>query len=534
MRNPYRTWFIAVVLWVTTLPEVIHADTPAPSPNAYQLAAKIDQLIAARCESEGVQPAAIADDAEFLRRVYLDLAGRIPVTKDVREFLEDQSPDKRQRLVEHLLESGLYVNHFTNVWRSLLLPQTNNPEVQILVPGFEAWLRQRIGKNQRFNELVQEILTASTTAPRPNRRMGNAREPTPAAFYQANELKPENLAAATSRLFLGIKLECAQCHNHPHASWTRQQFWEFAAFFAGVQPVGQAEPLPSAQDIPEGRAIRIPGTPPRIALARFLDDTEPNWKPGMSARSALVDWLTATDNPYFARAAVNRLWAHLFGTGLIDPVDDLSRENPPSHPELLDELARQFVASGYDAKFILRAIAFSQTYQRSSAASHPSQDDPRLFAHMAVKGLTPEQLFDSLAQAIGYYDEAAPMTRFEGLGANTPRAMFVAKFTSQDKRTEHQTSILQALALMNGKLTSEATSIERSKTLAAVLDSPFLDTPQRIETLYMASLSRKPRPEEAARVLKYVTSGGPKRDPGAALSDVFWALLNSAEFMLNH
>src|SRR5262249_39068802 len=160
------------------------------------------------------------------------------------------------------------------------------------------------GKNQRYDELVREVLTAATTAPRPNRRMRNPTEPTPAAFYQANESKPENLAAATSRLFLGIKLECAQCHDHPHANWTRKQFWEFAAFFAGVQPLGQGETLPSGKEIPEGRALRIPGTE-RVALARFLDDTEPNWKPGMSARSALAEWTTATENPYFARAAAN-------------------------------------------------------------------------------------------------------------------------------------------------------------------------------------------------------------------------------------
>jgi hypothetical protein len=506
----------------------------APAQEPQKLAAKIDELISAGLAGEGVQPAALADDAEFLRRVYLDLAGRIPVTKDVRDFLDDKTPDKRSRLIERLLESGLYVHHFSNVFRALLLPQNNNPEGQLLIPGFEAWLRLRIGKNQPYDELVREILTGPTMAAMQNRnRMRVPQEPTPAAFYQANERKPENLAAATSRLFLGIKLECAQCHDHKTAHWTRKQFWEFAAFFAGVPPLGQIDAPPAGKDMPEGRSLRIPGTE-RIALAHFLDGTEPQWGPDVQARPALAKWTTSPANHYFARATVNRLWAHFFGRGIVEPVDEESEQNPPSHPELLDELARQFVGHGYDLKFLIRAITHSQTYQRTSLATHPSQQEPRLFARMALKGLSPEQFFDSLAQATGYYDESAPSPRLDSPGANTPRAQFLAKFANQEKRTEFQTSILQALALMNGKFVDDATSIERSRTLAAVIDSPFLSNTQRLETLYLAALSRRPRSEELDGMLKYVSSGGPKGNEQAALGDVFWALLNSAEFMLNH
>jgi hypothetical protein len=528
--------FLSVTARLGAEPGAVRSqDLPAPAssaPDPQLLSAKIDQLIGVQLSAKGVKPAGLADDAEFVRRVYLDLVGRIPRAFEVRDFLDDDTRDKRQRLMESLLDSPSYVNHFTNVWRHVLLPASNNQEVQFLLPGFEAWLRQRIRENAPYDQIVREVLTTSVG---PNLRSGAQRfdsaGATPVAFYQANDLKAENLAASTSRLFLGIRLECAQCHDHPHANigantiWERNQFWEYAAFFYDIQPEG----FGAARDLP---SIKIPGTE-RVVQARFLDGNEPRWLPGLQARSTLATWMTAKGNPYFARAAANRLWAHFFGIGLVEPVDDLSEQNPPSHPELLQELADQLVGSGYDQKFLIRAITCSQAYQRTSATAPGSQTDPRAFARMAVRGLTPEQLFDSLAQATGYRDKTSgEMSPFPG--ANSPRGLFLARFANQDKRTEFQTSILQALALMNGKFIDDATSIEQSETLAAVVDAPFLDAPQRIETLYLAVLSRKPRADEAARFEKYVSAGGPKHDSKAALGDVFWALLNSAEFMLNH
>jgi len=454
---------------------------------------------------------------------------------DVRDFLEDPNPNKRQELVERLLESPNYVNNFTNVWRALLLPQVNNQQVQFLIPSLEAWLHPRIKENVAYDKMVREILTAPVSAntQQMRRRASNKRpDPTPTAFYQANELKPENLAASTSRLFLGVKLECAQCHNHPRANWTRKQFWEYAAFFSGIQPQGQGNMM-AASEMSERRALKIPGTETEVQ-ARFLDGSEPNWESGTRTRAALASWVTAVDNPFFSRSAANRLWAHFFGIGLIEPVDEESEENPPSHPELLNELARQLIAHEFDLKYLIRAITSSQTYQRSSTVTDPSQNEPRLFSRMAVKGLTPEQLFDSLALATGYGEEGVPNPRVDTLGLNSPRAAFLAKFSSQEKRTEVQTSILQALALMNGQFVGDATSLERSRTLAAVADSPFFETPGRIEALFLATLSRKPSAEELAPLVKYVSEGGSKNDQKAALADVFWVLLNSAEFMLNH
>jgi hypothetical protein len=500
------------------------------------VAARIDQLIAAHWAERGVKPAPLADDAEFMRRAYLDLTGRIPRVSAVRAFLEGQSPDRRRRLVERLLESPGYVEHFSNVWRTVLLSeavQRNQGEAA----SIQAWLKVQIRTNAPYDQMVREILTAPTPfgtagpgAPAPVRGNGLA----PTAFYQANEFKAENLASATSRIFLGVRLECAQCHDHPFASWKKTNFWEYAAFFAGVTPRrGVTGFAPGQEPLVKPRSIRMPGTD-KFVEARFLSGQPPRWKPAIDSRVTLAQWVTAADNPYFARTAVNRIWAHFFGTGLNDPVDEEPNEaNPVSHPDLLAELTREFIAHKYDVPFLIRAITASRTYQLTSTVTDPTQNEPRTFAHMAVKGLTAEQLFASLAEATGYR-EGTVNPQAGGFRPVSTRAEFLAKFASQDRPTEARTSILQALSLMNGRFIADSTSVERSTTLAAVADAPFLDTAGRIEVLYLATLTRPPRPEEAGRLIAYVNSGGPRRDERAALADVFWALLNSPEFILNH
>jgi hypothetical protein len=530
------------------LPTILHADPPPTNGKQIldppALAARIDHFIESQWTEKGVTPAPLADDAEFLRRVYLDLTGRIPRVSEARDFLADKSADRRTRLVETLLENPRYVLHLGNTWRALLLPANNNPQFQFLQPSFKAWLDKQVQDNAPYDAMVRELLTVPMNNPvmgRPQVFVQSVQTTlSPVAFYQANELKAENLASSTSRLFLGVRLECAQCHDHPFAKWTRKQFWEMAAFFSAMQPPqprgldAGRQPQPVRQ--PNRREIRIPGTD-KVVEARFLDGKVPSWQDNIDSRVMLAEWLTSAENPYFAQTGANRVWGHFFGIGIVDPVDDEPAEdNPSSHPELLAELSRQFVAHQFDLKYLIRAITASKTYQRASAQSHESQKDPRTFARMAVKGMTPEQLFDSLAQATGY-QEFAPQgnPRLVAFGGpNNPRAEFINRFASQEKKTETQTSILQALALMNGKFVADATSLERSQTLAAVADAPFLTHAQRIETLYLATLTRLPRAEEAARLAAYVQAGGPRNDPRAALADVFWALLNSSEFILNH
>jgi hypothetical protein len=310
-----------------------------------------------------------------------------------------------------------------------------------------------------------------------------------------------------------------------------------AAFYSGVlpnQPVrlvdGRVPPRPQNP----GREIKIPGKE-KIVQAKFPTGEPPLWEDGMDSRAVLAQWVTSRNNPYFARTVANRLWAHCFGIGLLDPCDDEpTEENPIRHPELLADLTQQLIAHDFDLKYLLRSIMLSQAYQRTSMQTHPSQKETHTFARMPVRGLTPEQLFDSLATATGFQAVDQPNVRFVGLNDQSARGQFLNRFATQDRRTETQTSILQALALMNGRFVSDATSLRTSTTLAAVADVPFMTTEQKIDTLYLAALSRSPRADERDRLLAYVERGGASNDPGAALSDVFWALLNTSEFLFNH
>jgi Protein of unknown function (DUF1549)/Protein of unknown function (DUF1553) len=501
--------------------------------DARALAEKIDRLLAAKWSRSNVHPAPPADDAEFLRRVYLDLVGKIPMAAEACSFLDDPSPDKRARLVESLLESPAYLSHATETYRSLLLPEADTDgQVRNLTPTFEAWLRKKVAEEAGYQQIVREVLTVRLGGR--GSRTGNAydprAEPSPLAFYVAKDAKPENLAAGTARTFLGLRLECAQCHNHRFDHWKREEFWGLAAFFAGVSKQGKDDAFGPIREVANRRELLIPDTS-RIVKAAFLDAKKPQWGRRSSGRELLADWVTASDNPYFARAAVNRIWARFFGTGIVDPVDDFRDDNPPSHPELLDELAHQFQSHGYDLKFMIRAITATKAYGLTSAVGRSELAPPGLFASMAVRTLSPGQLFESLTQATGFQQGSGGPYGYEGVS----KQRFVELFTNRDEKpTEGETTILQALALMNGPFISNVTNLETSDTLAAVADAPYLETPGRIETLYLAALTRRPRSDELEKLVPYVERGGPSGDRSKALADIFWALLNSPEFRFNH
>lgn len=513
-----------------------------------QLAARIDAALAAEWQAEQIAPAPPADDAEFLRRASLDIIGKIPAASEVRAFLGDRSSDKRRRLVEQLLARGGYANHFANMWRELLLPGANtSAETRALAPPLEAWLRLRFAEKTPYDRLVLELLTPAAMAPmQPGMAQPTNAAPSPLAFFQANEYKPENLAANASRIFLGTQVQCAQCHDHPFARWKQQQFWALAAFFGGSNVVAQAQP-PVDNNADESAAqqaatisnadgkltIKIPDTE-LVAEARFLDGTAPIFRPGEDPRLPLARWMTSRDNPYFARAAVNRLWEHFLGRGFVDPVDDLDEANPASHPELFDEIARQFAYHDYDIKYLIRAITSTRAYQLSSQ-SVGGADEARLFARMPLRRMSPEQLYDSLVQATGFRDATSQAQANVLVVDDTAQARLKSLFADQtSRRSDSQTSILQALSLMNGSLVSDATSLERSELLSAVTEMPFLDSAGRIETLFLAALGRFPSEDERQLMQNYLAERGKAIGEKRALADVFWALLNSAEFILNH
>ncbi len=520
----FRSWSALCGVLLVCMPAAAARDDRYRG--ADEMAARVDRLLADDWKKANVTPARPADDAEWLRRVYLDLAGRIPSVTEARSFLADRRSDKKARLVELLLEGPRYPTRFAGVWRSLLLPEIDaNLQLRIQGPAFERWLRNWLASGRGYDWMVRELLTAPSQPGQGRFATGNDL----GVFYVAKENKPEEIAATASQLFLGINIGCAQCHNHPFAAWKKEQFWSFAAFFSSL-PGRARDRRGPARLRPDLAELAIPGTD-KVVQAKFLDGKKPTIEPGTPARQVLADWMTAGDNPYFARAAVNRLWAHFFGTGLVEPLDEMvGSESVSSHPAVLDELARAFAKQKYDLRWLIRTLTATRAYQLSSARSHVSQDDSRQFARMAIRGLSAEQLFDSLAQATGFREDLPPgRQRFFNLGG--ARGEFLTKFASSERPTEAQTSILQALTLMNGRLMSAATNVSRSETLLAVVDAPFMDVPAKIEALYLASLSRKPTAKESARLTRYVEKADSKPE---ALADVFWALLNSAEFVLNH
>jgi hypothetical protein len=557
------------------------------------LSNRIDGYINNALKEAEAKPSPRASDYAYFRRLNLDLGGRIPELNDIHDFIDDTRLEKRWIWVERLLgndisqdprdreryrkEFGeLYTRHFANFWRAQMIVNSNNNFQAInLTPQFENWLREKLDKNVGYDKMVREILTGAQNVGMQPQFGGRGFQPnlpgSTAAYYFANENKPENLAGTTARLFLGVKLECAQCHPHPFAKWTKNQFWEFAAFFSGVNQQQFRQVNQKIIQPGNGRQILIPGSK-EVVKAKFLNGKEPEWKDNLSAQQVLSNWITAKDNPFFAKATVDMVWQYFFGVSLLEPIIEPHDDSPITHPELLDELAKEFVAHNYDLKFLIRAIVHSEAYQRSSEpVGKGTPDDLLLFARMPVRGMSPEQFFDSLLKATDYIPSQTTPNMNRGFPFNQqagPRGEFLSKFASQDRRNETQTSILQALFMMNGKFLEARTKYfpnltmeriaeltdARAKNNVVVEENLSLHTlglqptptAQKVKSLYMLVLSRPARQEEIDRMVRYIDGAatstvasmgspiGAVRDSRSAIADVYWALLNSGEFMLNH
>jgi hypothetical protein len=513
--------------------------SPTYKEEVLQLSQWIDSYLERRWKEFGVQPAPLAEDAIYFRRLSLDLVGRIPELLDVRDFMDSKRPDKHWDAAERYLNTDLAARHFANFWRTVIIGRSSNQQFQIFYPQFEAWLEDRIKKNTPLNQITQQILTVQNAGQngfQPGFGPGQA-PATPAGFFVVNEGKAENLAGASARVFMGVKIECAQCHKHPFAKWTREQFWEFAAFFSGQNGFGQpVQPKGKGPAFTPGREIPIPETN-KVAKAKYLDGKEPNWAAFSDSRKVLADWITSSDNPYFARAMADHLWAYFFGVSLFEPILEPNDDSPVTHPELLDKLAKELVAHKYDQMFLMRALIHTKAYQRSSGGPDlATKEDYHLFLRMPIRSLTPEQIYDSLAAATRLPQDSMNYDpRFNNPFAmnNSPRGQFLAKFGTQDRRYDPQTSILQALFMMNGKFLTDRTRTEVNDDLK-FLARQSTSTERKVVSMYMMVLSRPPRIEEMQRLVPYIDNGGPSHTMDRAVEDVYWALLNSPEFLLNH
>ena len=492
----------------------VTSDTAKLQVDTVALAKLIDAAIQKRLDAAQVPASPLCSDEEFLRRVYLDITGTIPSAAKAIEFLDSKEPNKRAKLIDELLASPGYGRHMADIWAALLV-QRSSENRRVNFAPLAKELEKRFNDGMPWNQMVYDILTASGESD----KNGNT------LFYLGNP-SVDKLTDQTAKLFLGVQLQCAQCHNHPFTGWKQTEYWGMAAFFMKVQLTNPtANPKTGkTPTVNEGFAVRPKNLPESAKMVppKFLlgEQLKPITGP---ARPTLAKWITQPGNPFFARAMVNRIWAQFFGRGFVNPIDDMHQENPASHPELLQALADEFTRGGFDLKGLIRGICLSQTYQRSAKTVPGNENDEELFSHMSIKALTPEQLFDSLTAVLGNLSDNSRGNR--NLNANlSPRDRFVAFFSVSDdpKPTEYEQGIPQALRLMNSKFTSLPAIREYTKAGSA---------PQQvIEKLYLTALSRRPTSEELTKLLNYTKN---QSDNATAYSDILWALINSSEFSLN-
>lgn len=497
------------------------------SPSSKELAKWIDATFETEWHKSNIVPPPVADDATFLKRLYLDLSGTVASVSEAREFLEYPGTQKREMLVDQLLSDtrrpGKHAErtaaHWATLWRRMMVPG-NSPEARAAV-GLEPWLKEQFAANVPYDQLARRLLTAKSSdqdAMTPaNLRLG-IRAGGPAMYFQVVGGKPESAASSVTRMFIGVRIGCAECHDHPFAEWKQKDFWGMAAFFSGISNgvVGDSNQT----------TIR-PANSTVDYTAAFLGGEQPQFVNGKTPRETLADWMVSPNNARFAATAVNRVWLHLIGRGLTDSVDDLDKETAESG--ILAELARRFIDAKYDLRWLIAGICKSDLYQRRSLAIDSFGGDAPAGLRI-VKTLTPEQLFNSLEQALALpVAKADGSARFNGLRDQLISRMNEAASNNPD---EFRGGIPQALLLMNGQLTTEATDLEHSRTLRGVLDAPFLDREQKLDTLYLAVFSRVPRAEEKEFLLEHIAKQTEGEGQQQAYAEIFWGLLNSSEFVL--
>ncbi|VTR96161.1 Uncharacterized protein OS=Singulisphaera acidiphila (strain ATCC BAA-1392 / DSM 18658 / VKM B-2454 / MOB10) GN=Sinac_3967 PE=4 SV=1: PSCyt2: PSD1 [Gemmata massiliana] len=459
-----------------------------------ELAAWIDAKLEANWRAKNLPVREVASDEVFLRRAYLELTGSIPSVAEARDFLESTSTSKREQLVRTLLDDKRYAEHTARQWARTLAP-AGNTRAQL-----ETWLRGEFRKNTPFDQMARSMLSGSD-APNPKNSEPNGGS----GFAVAVGGAPERFAEAVGRGLLGVRLGCAQCHNHPFAQWTQEDFWGLAAFFA-----------------PTGKRVTATDGGKDYA-AKFLDGSAPNFDAGKAPRAVLADWLATGENRYFAANVANRVWQDLCGTGLVSTIDDLDTLSAEERKEILDELAAKFAASGFNVRWLVEGICLSKAYQRASSTTGNGS------ARRPVRTLTPDQVFAALDQSLGLKKGRGFSPRYTGEGVTLMAQLEAARGTTP---TDFKGGIPQALLLMNGALVTQATALDESMTLRAVVDAPFLKDTEKLDTLFLAAYSRLPRAAERERLMKVIDASPNADARKQAYSNIFWALLNSPEFVL--
>ncbi len=491
----------------------------------------IDDLAYAHFQELGLLPSELCSDAEFVRRVKLDAIGLLPTPEEVRAFLADESPGKRQGYIERVLEDPAYADFWANKWADLLRPNPDRVGVKSIFT-LDQWLRECFRGNMPYDRFVREILLAEGS----NHRAG------PAVVYR-DRREPADLTTMFSQLFLGTRLECARCHHHPNEKWAQEDFYQFAAFFGPLKQkgAGLSPPISAGEEtfyFSPGGGVKHPLTGATMS-PRVPDGGEVRIPEERDPRRELADWLTRPSNPFFARAAVNRIWGSLFGRGLVEPVDDFRISNPCVNPALLTAVAEDFARGGFDLKRLLRTLMESRLYQLSSRPNESNVADTRNFSRAYRRRLPAEVLLDAVTDVTGVPDTFAAMP----IGSRAIQAwsykidsQFLDAFgrpnASSDCPCERdtQTSVVQSLHMMHSR--GLQAKLAHPEGRVRRLATGGLPPEQIVTELYLSTLSRLPDPSELAAAVRPFSAPGATRQ--TASEDVLWALLNSPEFVFNH
>ena len=493
-----------------------------------QNAMVVDQFVFQKLKNLGLPPSLKCDDPTFLRRVTIDIAGRLPSAEETEAFLSSADANKREQLVNRLLESVEYAEYFANKWNAILRNKRRKTEDRHATFVFHDWIRQSLIENKPYDQFVREIVAAS----------GQPDTNPPVSWYR--EVKDQAAQVEdTAQLFLGLRIQCARCHHHPFEKWSQQDYYGFAAFFAQVGRKKGDRPnferlyhrtgIAQAQNPKTKQNVRPTGL--GAETLEIPADVDP--------RHALADWMSAPENPFFARALVNRYWKHFYGRGLVDPEDDMRVTNPASNPKLLDALAKDFIDNKFDLKHLIRTIVLSETYQLSAEPNEWNQDDKQNFSRYYPKRLNAEVLLD----AINFVTKTS--TNFGGVPVGTratqlPDNGFNSYFLTVFGRPESssacecerssEANLAQSLHLLNsseiqGKLTA---ATGRAAVLGKDGDRAVED---RIRELYVVAFSRPPQHDELQIAIAHIQKVG---DPQKGFEDIVWALINTKEFLFNH
>jgi hypothetical protein len=504
------------------LPENFYRDRPKAN--------FVDELVYQKLEELGVQASEPAADAVFLRRAYTDIIGRLPTADEAAAFIDSGEANKREILIDELLRRPEYVDRWANLWADLLRPNPYRVGIKAVL-NYDKWIRDQFRENVSYDEFVRKLVTAK----------GSTWQNGAATLYR-DRRSPDEIATLISQLFLGVRLECAKCHHHPFEKWSQRDFYSFAAFFGNIGRKGRglSPPISGAEEIiyvRDGGEVKHPVTDEVLTPAPLFGSV--NLEGVEDPREALAQWMTSTENDFFAKVHVNRVWAVMMGRGLVDPVDDLRSTNPPSNPELLDALAEHFQSAGFDQKQLIKTIALSNVYSMQSIPNETNTADRLNYSRHYRHRLRAETISDAISDITETESDFAampPNSRASQVWTHRVDSMFLDTFgrpnENQDPPCERvsDSSVTQTLHLMNSRELDQRVRSDSGR--AARLANSELSPSQIVQDLYLAIFSRRPRADELKYAASLIQSAGDARR--GVIEDLMWAMLNSPEFIIQN